>query len=59
MRKELTFKEKEILKMRNGVSGTTYTLEEIGRIFKLDRERVLQIEMLALKKLKSPSRRTF
>jgi RNA polymerase primary sigma factor len=36
--------------------GYTYTLEEVGRIFKVTRERVLQIEAKAVRKLQHPVR---
>jgi len=38
------------------VDGYSYTLEEVGRIFKVTRERVRQIEAKAVAKLQSPSR---
>lgn len=48
----LTEREEVILKMRFGISyETTYTLDEIGRYFKLTRERIRQIEKRALEKL--------
>lgn len=53
----LSFREKEILKLRTGVGdGYIYTLEEVGRIFKITRERVRQIEAKALRKLRHPTR---
>lgn len=55
--KTLTFREREIIRLRYGlVDGYSYTLEECGRIFKVTRERVRQIEAKAVAKLKSPSR---
>ncbi|MEL7267720.1 MAG: sigma-70 family RNA polymerase sigma factor, partial [Planctomycetota bacterium] len=55
--KTLTFREREIIRLRYGlVDGYSYTLEEVGRIFKVTRERVRQIEAKAVQKLKSPSR---
>ena len=55
--KTLTYREREIIKLRYGLGdGYTYTLEEVGRIFKVTRERVRQIEAKALRKLKHPSR---
>jgi RNA polymerase primary sigma factor len=55
--KTLTFREREILKLRYGLgTGVTYTLEEVGRIFKITRERVRQIEAKALRKLQHPVR---
>ncbi|QDV64834.1 sigma-70 family RNA polymerase sigma factor [Crateriforma conspicua] len=55
--KTLTFREREIIRLRYGlVDGYSYTLEECGRIFKVTRERVRQIEAKAVAKLQSPSR---
>jgi len=54
--KTLTYREREIIKLRYGLGdGYTYTLEEVGRIFKVTRERVRQIEAKAMRKLKHPS----
>jgi RNA polymerase primary sigma factor len=53
----LSFREREILKLRYGLeTGYTYTLEEVGKIFKVTRERVRQIEAKALRKLQHPIR---
>jgi len=53
----LTERERKILILRFGLEdGTPKTLEEVGAIFKVTRERVRQIEAKALKKLKHPSR---
>jgi RNA polymerase primary sigma factor len=53
----LTFREREILKLRYGIGdGYTYTLEEVGQIFKVTRERVRQIEAKAVRKLQHPVR---
>ena len=55
--KTLTFREREIIRLRYGLGdGYTYTLEEVGRIFKVTRERVRQIEAKAVKKLQHPIR---
>ena len=55
--KTLTYREREIIRLRYGLSdGYTYTLEEVGRIFKVTRERVRQIEAKAVKKLQHPVR---
>jgi RNA polymerase primary sigma factor len=55
--KTLTFREREIIRLRYGlVDGYNYTLEEVGRIFKVTRERVRQIEAKAVKKLQHPTR---
>ncbi len=53
----LSFREREIIKLRYGIgTGYTYTLEEVGRIFKVTRERVRQIEAKAVRKLQHPIR---
>ncbi|MBL8769251.1 MAG: sigma-70 family RNA polymerase sigma factor, partial [Planctomycetes bacterium] len=53
----LSFREREIIKLRSGIGdGYTYTLEEVGRIFKVTRERVRQIEAKAVRKLQHPVR---
>ncbi|MDD4955416.1 MAG: RNA polymerase sigma factor RpoD [Candidatus Omnitrophica bacterium] len=53
----LTEREKKILILRFGIEdGTPKTLEEVGMIFKVTRERIRQIEAKALKKLRHPSR---
>jgi len=55
--KTLTYREREIIKLRYGIGdGYTYTLEEVGRIFKVTRERVRQVEAKALRKLQHPVR---
>ncbi|MFO0822423.1 MAG: sigma factor-like helix-turn-helix DNA-binding protein [Gemmataceae bacterium] len=53
-----TYREREIIKLRYGLGGGyTYTLEEVGRIFKVTRERaVRQIETKAVRKLQHPVR---
>ena len=53
----LTYREREIIKLRYGLGdGYTYTLEEVGRIFNVTRERVRQIEAKAIRKLQHPVR---
>lgn len=54
----LTPKEERILRMRFGIgkSGKDHTLEEVGRLFNVTRERIRQIEAKALRKLRHPSR---
>jgi len=53
----LTDRERDVLKLRFGLDdGYQRTLEEVGHIFKVTRERIRQIEAKALKKLKHPSR---
>jgi RNA polymerase primary sigma factor len=55
--KTLTTREREIIKLRYGLGdGYTYTLEEVGRILKVTRERVRQIEKKAMVKLQHPLR---
>ncbi len=55
--KSLTYREREIIKLRYGLGdGYSYTLEETGRIFKVTRERIRQIESKALKKLQHHTR---
>ncbi|MEK7124112.1 MAG: sigma-70 family RNA polymerase sigma factor [Patescibacteria group bacterium] len=53
--KTLTYREREIIRLRYGIGdGHTYTLEEVGRIFNQNRDRVRQIEAKALMKLQHP-----
>ena len=53
----LTEREEQVLKLRFGlVDGTCRTLEEVGTIFGVTRERIRQIEAKALRKLRHPSR---
>ena len=53
----LSEKEREILRYRYGlVDGTEYTLEQVGRMFNVTRERIRQIESKAIRKLRHPSR---
>ena len=55
--KTLTFREREIIRLRYGLTdGYCYTLEEVGRIFKVTRERVRKIEAKAVAKLQHPVR---
>ncbi len=55
--KTLTYREREIIRLRYGLgNGYCYTLEEVGRIFKVTRERVRQIEAKAVRKLQHPVR---
>lgn len=52
----LTYREREIIRMRFGLAdGCAYTLEEVGTIFQVTRERVRQIEAKAVEKLRQPS----
>lgn len=53
----LTYREREILRLRYGLAdGYSYTLEEVGKIFSVTRERVRQIEAKAVRKLQHPMR---
>lgn len=53
----LNYREREILRLRYGLAdGYAYTLEEVGRIFSVTRERVRQIESKAVRKLQQPYR---
>ena len=55
--KSLSYREREIIKLRYGLGdGYSYTLEEVGHIFKVTRERIRQIEAKAVRKLQQPSR---
>ena len=54
----LTEREAKVLKLRFGLEGSKQmTLEEVGKVFGVTRERIRQIEAKALRKLKHPSRR--
>ena len=53
----LTEREADVLRMRFGMyDGSTHTLEEVGQIFGVTRERIRQIENKAIRKLRHPSR---
>jgi len=53
----LTPREERVLRLRFGINlNKDYTLEEVGKIINVNRERVRQIEAKALRKLKHPSR---
>ncbi len=53
----LTPREEKVLKLRFGIEdGRTRTLEEVGKVFNVTRERIRQIEAKALRKLRHPSR---
>ena len=53
--KTLSYREREIIKLRYGLGdGYSYTLEEVGHIFKVTRERIRQIEAKAVRKLQQP-----
>jgi RNA polymerase primary sigma factor len=55
--KTLTPREEKVLKMRFGIDiASEHTLEEVGKDFSVTRERIRQIEVKALKKLRHPSR---
>jgi len=54
---ELNYREREIIRLRYGLAdGYSYTLEEVGKIFCVTRERVRQIEAKAVRKLQHPVR---
>ncbi|MBP6063028.1 MAG: RNA polymerase sigma factor RpoD [Fusobacteriaceae bacterium] len=54
----LSEREERVLRYRYGLDdGSPKTLEEVGKLFKVTRERIRQIEVKALRKLKHPSRR--
>jgi len=54
---KLTPRERDVIRMRFGLDdGSPRTLEEVGRHFKVTRERIRQIEAKALKKLRHPSK---
>lgn len=54
---DLSYREREVMKLRYGLDGGySYTLEEVGHIFKVTRERIRQIEAKALGKLRHPVR---
>ena len=51
-------REEKVLRYRYGLDdGSQKTLEEVGKIFNVTRERIRQIEVKALRKLRHPSRR--
>ena len=55
MLKKLSRREREIIHLRFGLGdGRRHTLAEVGRIFKLTRERIRQIEARALARLREP-----
>ena len=57
---KLSTREREVLELRFGLrDGHTRTLEEVGSIFKVTRERIRQIEAKALRKLRLPEPRKF
>jgi len=54
---ELEYREREVLRLRYGLGGIApLTLEEVGKIFSVTRERIRQIEAKAEKKLRSPDK---
>jgi RNA polymerase sigma factor (sigma-70 family) len=56
----LTYREREIIAMRYGLAdGNQYTLEEVGKAFRVTKERVRQIEAKAIRKLQKASVREF
>ena len=56
--KELTPREETIIRLRHGLAdGRSHTLEEIGLEFDVTRERIRQIEVKAIKRLRAPARK--
>jgi len=56
--KTLSYREREIIKLRFGLGEEpAYTLEEVGHIFKVTKDRIRQIEAKAVRKLQQPFRR--
>ena len=56
--KDLTDREQEVITLRFGLDGNQpHTLEEVGQMFHVTRERIRQIEAKALRKLGAPSRK--
>ena len=54
---QLTPREKRVIELRYGLyDGRTWTLEEVGEVFGVTRERIRQIEAKALRKLRHPAR---
>ena len=55
---DLAPREEQVLRKRFGIGEKSdHTLEEVGKLFNVTRERIRQIEAKALRKLKHPSRR--
>ena len=53
----LPAREQKVLRMRFGLDdGYSHTLEEVGYVFQVTRERIRQIEAMALRRLRHPSR---
>jgi RNA polymerase primary sigma factor len=53
----LSYREREVMRMRYGlIDGQARTLEEVGLVFRVTRERIRQIEAKALRKLRTPMR---
>jgi len=56
---KLSYREREILKLRYGLGdGVTFTLEEVGHIFRVTRERIRNVEAKALRKLRQAAEKT-
>ena len=54
--RKLGYREREVIRLRYGLGdGHPYTLEDVGKIFRVSRERIRQIENKALKKLQMPN----
>ena len=51
----LSPREEKVIRLRFGLGGETHTLEEVGRMMNVTRERIRQIEAKALRRLRHPS----
>lgn len=50
----LTFRERHILYLREGIpNGETYTLEQVGRVFRVTKERIRQIQWRAMRRIEA------
>lgn len=59
LKNTLTDREEKVLKLRYGLlNGKTHTLEEIGNLLGVTRERIRQIESKALRRLRTPAKQS-